>query len=235
MPLALCPTLEVWVALVPAPPIMPVVAAQAAAAASVVANDVADWELDVVRVGKEPSPTAPNPTAPSALVPTPAMPRLDASGEDTIAVVPDGNEALCGAAEEGLAARAGVIPEGVMICDAPVAALHKAEALLPTAVGLCMALGPRLSPPPSNVGSGELPALPGHCWEFADAATPPVGPDCIPSVLPTLGFKGDVPTMAGIVGAFVCATPGLSPAAMRVRNTAEVMITFIRPFPFGEW
>jgi hypothetical protein len=228
VPLAFCPALELCVVAIAAPPIMPEIAAQAAAAASVEANDVADCDVAVVPSSTEPSPTVPRPAVPSVLVPR-LRPGLDAFSDGTVPAAPDEDvdcvDALdCEDAEE-FARGTVVTPDMAAACDEPPSQgdneMFWAAAVPWTAVAR------RLRPPPSKVGSAEPPDILEHWVEIAAGAEALVMLDCVPIVLGTPGLKGDVAGIVGNVGKLVCATPAPSPATVSPRKTAEVMKAFI--------
>ena len=189
-------------------------------------NVVAACEVVVDPEDDEAGLAVPRPTTPSPLVPRLAVPRLDASGAKTIAVA-------------------------AVVADKPVVVLHGAKvppcvpielAVLPRApielaivpcvpielvvlpwvnVGLAAAIAPRLSPPPSNVGSAAVLGLaPGHAVEFASPKTLLVFCD-MPAPL-RLGCNGEVACKAAMGGTLVCATllpmPGPASAMTKARK-----------------
>jgi hypothetical protein len=164
-------------------------------------NVVAACEVEVDPVievdppDDEAGPAAPSPTVPKPLVPRPAVPRLDVSAEEVVAVA-------------------------AVVADEPLLALHDTEVpaatpselavLVRATVGLAVAVAPRLSPPPSNVGSVAVPGLAaGHAVEFAGGDWPfafcgVLTPD-------GLACNGDAAGRLGMGGTLVCATLTLRP------------------------
>lgn len=228
VPLAFWPALEPCVVAIAAPPIMPEIAAQAAAAASVEVNDVADCEVAVVPSGTEPSPTVPRPAVPSVLVPRP-RPGLDAFRDGTVPAAPDESvdcvDALDSEDAEEFMLGTVVTPDMAVVCDEPP--LHGDNELLWAAAVPWTVVGPRVRPPPSKVGSTEPADILEHWLEIAAGAEALVKLDCVPIVLATPGLKGDVAGIVGNVGKLVCATPAPSPATVSPRKTAEAMKVFI--------
>ena len=204
VPLAFCPALELCVAAIAALPIMPEIAAQAAAAASVEANDVADCAVAVVPSGTEPSPTVPRPAVPSALVPRP-RPGLDAFRDGTVPAAPDEGvdcvDAFDSEDAEEFTLGLVVIPDMAVVCDEPP--LHGDKVLFWAVAVPWIAVGPRLRPPPSKVGSTEPANILEHWLEIAAGAEPVAMLDCVPIVLAAPGLKGDVAGIVGNVGKLV--------------------------------
>jgi hypothetical protein len=137
--------------------IAPKLVAQTVAEPVLPANVAVVWEVDVgvdVDPVEETRPAVPSPVVPSPPVPRPVVPRLDVFGEEAVAIPVE------------------VVPIPVEVADEPFVALHGADVAaaapikptvlacatvelgLPCAtVELGVAVAPRLSPPPSNVGS----------------------------------------------------------------------------------